>query len=94
MRSRSKAEKDHLDRVASLGCLICMAPAEVHHVTNGTMGKKSSDYDAIPLCPLHHRLGDYGVAFHSGKKAWEEKFGTQGELLEIVRQRLEMKTPP
>ena len=54
----TKEEKEHMGRVASMGCVICRnlglgeSPAEVHHIGNGTMGKRASNYEVIPLCPF------------------------------------------
>ncbi len=84
-----KAEKKHLDLVASIGCILCFAPAEIHHLTGAGMGLKSSNYDVIPLCPPHHRIGGWGVAVHAGTKEFEKNFGTQKELLEKTRQLIE-----
>lgn len=84
-------EKRYLDKVASIGCVVCNnnfdfdTPAEIHHIGNGTMGKKASNYDTIPLCHVHHRTGGYGVAVHAGRKEWEKKHGTEQDLLEQVR---------
>lgn len=83
----TKEESEHMARVAALGCIICGAPAEVHHLTGAGMGLRSKD--VIPLCPAHHRLGGHGVAVHAGTKTFEENFGTQQELLEETRRRLE-----
>ena len=39
--SKTKEEKKHLERVASIGCIVCRnsgrydVPAEVHHIRNG-----------------------------------------------------------
>lgn len=74
--------------MAELGCLICGAPAEIHHPTGAGMGLRASHYDAIPLCPTHHRTGGYGVAIHAGQKAWEAKFGLQAELTAKVKKLL------
>jgi hypothetical protein len=89
------AERVHLGKVAALGCICplpnrfglqrCEAPAEIHHILNGTMGRKASNYEVIPLCPHHHRQGPFGEAVHNGTKTFEAKYGTQGELLEVVR---------
>jgi len=88
----TKQERIHLDRVARLGCIVCRdlgyddSPAEIHHPRAlAGMGQRASHYDAIGLCPAHHRTGGYGVAIHAGQKAWEAKFGTELELLEKVR---------
>ena len=83
----TKAEKKHMDKVASLGCCVCVnigageTPAEIHHVGNGTMGKRAGNYEVIPLCHIHHRTGGYGVAVHAGRVQWESNFGTEQELL-------------
>jgi len=75
--------------VADVGCIVCKihldvgSPAEVHHLRMGVgMGQRSSASRAIPLCPPHHRIGGYGVAFHAGKKAFEAKYGTEEWLLD------------
>lgn len=88
----NKQERAHLDRVARLGCCVCRnlgyddSPAEIHHPRAlAGMGQRASHFDAIPLCPTHHRTGGYGVAIHAGQKAWEAEFGTELELLEKVR---------
>lgn len=50
------------------------------------MSQRNSDYRAIPLCPLHHQTGGYGVAIHAGQKRWEELYGTEEKLLHQVRE--------
>ena len=88
----TKAEKNHLGRVAALGCALCRrngwgeTPAEIHHPRTGTgAGRKASHYDAIPLCPEHHRLGN--DALHvMGRKAWERTHDVlEGDLLQQTR---------
>lgn len=82
----TKAEKEHLNRVAELGCIICHQPAEIHHLRTGMgMAQRNSNFNVIPLCPLHHRTGGYGTAFHAGKKAFEQNFGSEEELLKRVK---------
>jgi len=89
----TKREKEYLNRVANLGCICCHmmgypeSPAEIHHVRSGQgISQRASNYDVIPLCHAHHRTGGYGVAFHGGKKAFEENFATEEELLEIIKE--------
>lgn len=83
----TKAEKLHMSRIAALGCIICRnefglhSEPELHHIGNGTMGKRATNYEILPLCPMHHRLGGIGVAIHSGRKSFESNFGTERELL-------------
>lgn len=92
----NKAEKAHISKVLQLGCMACRVmgiytpDCEVHHIGNGTMSKRASNYEIIPLCPAHHRTGGYGVAVHAGRKAWEANYGTERELLDQV---LEMISP-
>lgn len=88
----TKAEREHLDKVASLGCIACFnkgmgyVEAEVHHITTGVgMGQRASHYETIPLCPPHHRTGPHSVAIHAGKQTWEGIHGTELELLAQVR---------
>ena len=91
----TKAERVHMGAVAALGCIVCRnlgfgaSPAEVHHVGNGALGKKASNFETIGLCPTHHRNGGHGVAVHAGRKAFEANFGTERELLEQTRRELD-----
>lgn len=87
----TKAEKEHLSKVAALGCMVCKrmgyegTPAEIHHPRRGTgLGQRASHYDAIPLCPEHHR-GNTGI--HGlGTKGFPKKWGfTEADLLDEVK---------
>jgi len=79
-------ERQYLGKVAAIGCIICRMPAEIHHVRSGMgMGQRNTNFNVIPLCHKHHRTGGHGVALHAGKKTFEEKFGTELELLERVK---------
>lgn len=87
-KSKTKAEKLHLERVASLGCIVCKnlghsdTPAEIHHIRAGRgTGQRADNYHVIPLCHSHHRTGGHGVAVHAGRQTWENNFGTETELL-------------
>jgi hypothetical protein len=81
---------DYLSRVAALGCVICGAPAEIHHLREGVgMAQRSPDSRAIPLCPAHHRTGGHGVAYHAGRLTWVQRYGEPEALLERVRRQLE-----
>ena len=87
----TKVEKAHLSKVASLGCIVCKrmgyegTPAEIHHPRRGTgLGQRASHYDAIPLCPEHHR-GNTGI--HGlGTKGFPKRWGfTESDLLDEVK---------
>ena len=88
----TRAELLHMTRVGRMGCIVCRnlgygpTPAELHHPrANAGAGQKASHMDVIPLCPAHHRTGGHGVAFHAGRQAFENAFGTELELLAQVR---------
>jgi hypothetical protein len=91
------SDRVHLTRVQELGCIVCRmvlniySPAEIHHVLDG--GRRLGHQSVLPLCPSHHRGGSDGtvdqcVSRHPYKKRFEDKYGTEAELLERVKERL------
>jgi hypothetical protein len=90
----TKTERQHLNKVAALGCIACYkqdtpgTPCEIHHPRAGTgLGRRASHYDAIGLCPAHHR-GTAGLSvpsIHGSKTDFIEAFGTEAELLELTK---------
>ena len=89
-RRPTKAERAYMTRVAELGCVICGCPAEIHHCRAGQgLGQRATHIGGvIPLCPMHHRSGGHGIAFHAGKRTWQDKFGTEAEHLQTVEHQL------
>lgn len=90
-KSITADERRHIARVVALGCLAndCGRLAEAHHPRRGMgMGQRASHYDVIPLCEIHHRTGGFGIALHMGQKTWEQKYGTEESLMELVAQKL------
>lgn len=86
-----KAERDHRNKVAALGCIVCLnqghtdTPACLHHIRNGRgMSQRASEFEVIPLCPIHHQHGGYGIAIHAGQATWEAIHGTERGLLAQV----------
>lgn len=87
-------ERQHLGKVAAFGCIACYrqgtpgTPCEIHHPRAGTgIGQKASHFDAIGLCPPHHR-GTAGLSvpsIHGSKNAFIAEFGTEAELLELSK---------
>ena len=82
-------EQKRMERVASIGCIVCRklgyydTPAEIHHIRNQTgMGKRSSHYLVLPLCPYHHRNSN--ESYHYSPEKFENRFGSQKKLLEEV----------
>lgn len=60
-KKATKAESEHMGRVAELGCILCGQPAEVHHIKEdqGT-SQRASHWLTVPLCTDCHR-GATGV---------------------------------
>ena len=88
----TKNEKNTLNKIAELGCILCSeffgiegTPAELHHVRR--YGTKRSTSPILPLCPEHHRgnTGLHGL----GVKGFERKYEIScEELLERVSKKL------
>ncbi|QHA85718.1 Ref family recombination enhancement nuclease [Serratia rhizosphaerae] len=85
---KAKAEQQHLERVAVLGCCVCRnlklgeTPAEIHHCRSGAgTSVRACHFRTLPLYHIHHHIGGFGVAIHAGRCQWEAKFGTESELL-------------
>lgn len=71
--------KAYKDKVASLGCLICGGPADLHHPRFASgMAQRSPDWLVIPLCQEHHQ-GGYSV--HGSPSLFLKIEGTEQELL-------------
>ena len=92
-RVATKKEKEWMRKVSELGCYACdistgyWTIAEVHHIRKHTgMGLRPSHFDILPLCSVHHRTGKISV--HLGKQAFIEKYGTEQELQQRVRERI------
>ena len=85
----TKAEREHMSKVASLGCLVCQRPANVHHIRpiGLGIGNRSSHYETIPLCHDHHQ-GQFSI--HNSKQEFEDKYGTEQELLNKTFMELEI----
>lgn len=93
----TKAEREHLNAVASLGCCVCYlqgnedTPAEIHHIRDGQGISQRAHYtETIGLCPIHHRLGDgtaktgYQIGYHMNPTEFEARYRTERDLLTQV----------
>jgi len=95
-KKATKVDREYMSKVAELGCIICSdflgipdSPASIHHIRSGQgLGQRASHKDILPLCHQHHQGGGLGVAIHAGQKTWEEKYATESELLNRVKERL------
>lgn len=83
----TKSEREHYDRVARLGCILCYhlghrgTECEIHHIRR--FGGKRANAPVIGLCLEHHR-GNTGV--HGlGAKGFEKHYQIgQEDLLEMT----------
>jgi len=91
-----KAEKDHYAQLARYGCILCKqlevrniddSPTEMHHIRR--FGGKRSLAPVIPLCAIHHRLGNSSV-HQLGHKGFAKYWGfSEEDLLERVNDLLQ-----
>ena len=88
--SKTKADKDWLNDVSSLGCIACRnaghgaTPAEIHHVRSGSgMAQRAAHNRVLPLCPQHHRAC-YQTGFHAAPRTWQQEHGSEEALLTQV----------
>ena len=79
-------EKKWMNFLGAYGCVICHRPCEIHHLLSG--GRRIGHLDSISLCMEHHR-GGYNtesiVSRHPWKRAFEKRYGTEKQLLNILR---------
>ena len=77
-KGKTKAEKEHLNWVASNPCMVCNNPVVcVHHIRES--GEPRDHYKTIPLCYDHHQ-GEYGL-HHLGKDEFRKRFGHELGML-------------
>lgn len=76
----------YMGEVKRLPCCICGAPppSDAHHCFHGRYGgRKSSDFDVVPLCKRHHQDGP--EAIHNAKERWAAKHGPDYGYIEQTR---------
>ncbi len=91
-RNYSKADRERANKLRDLGCIVCLnymnvlTPPAIHHIDGQT--KEGCHQKTIPLCPKHHQEPSntqQWVSRHGdGRNAFEEAYGTEQELLEMV----------
>ena len=88
------AEKQHMNRIAELGCILCnhldygSTPAHLHHIREGQgMSQRASNFLVVPLCPEHHQ-GSSGI--HGlGEKGFYTRYKlSELDLLAMTLERL------
>jgi len=88
-----KSEKEWIKKLVDFGCVVCrkfyddaITPPCIHHIREGMGKSQRNNWDnCLPLCHEHHQGND---GFHSGKRTWIDKYGTEYELLEWLKERL------
>lgn len=88
-KRRNTDDPAHLERIRGLPCIVCLdlgrhqrTGTVAHHIKDGHGSCKASDRETIPLCTTHHTTGVWSYALRlAGKGIWEERYGTQKELL-------------
>lgn len=87
-RTPNKSEKALHNAMAALGCIACRKDGiftelvSIHHIDGRT--KPLAHLMVLPLCAGHHQdnTGAPGlIAVHPWKKRFEQRYGTQLELL-------------
>lgn len=77
------AERRWIGRAVEHGCMVCLAPAQWHHLRSGSAGivgggQRSAHTRGIALCERHH-TGSDGI-HQIGVETWEAKHGRQTDL--------------
>lgn len=89
----TKAERQYMDKIASMHCICCYAmgnrndqPVHVHHIREGQgMSQRASNFLTIPLCPECHQ-GKNGV--HGNRSYMNIAKVTELDLLAMTIERM------
>jgi hypothetical protein len=87
-----KKEKERFNKLREIGCIACsklgkFSEPVIHHIRKHTgIGLRPPHDKTIPLCPLHHNMGNESI--HLGKSKFIDLFGTEDELLEETNQKI------
>lgn len=100
-RKPTVEEKQWLDAVAQLPCIVCEmfhdvddTPAEIHHLSGQRCYE--AHLKSIPLCTKHHRIKDNQhpsrwISFHGdGRGMFEGRYCKMGKLLDITQAQVEL----
>lgn len=97
-RAPTVMEQKWMDAIVRYGCIACVLdgqqprPTAVHHILRG--GRRIGHLFSLPLCDTpqggHHQNGaSIGlVSRHPYKARFEAKYGTELELLAMLKQKL------
>lgn len=77
----TKAEKERLDRLHRMPCIVCgYFPVAVHHCVNQEH-RKRDHMRTLPMCEFHH-VGAFSI--HKNRKSFRARYGHEEELLAKV----------
>jgi len=91
-RTPTKIEKEWLNAIGSLGCIVCylelnvFTEASPHHICGRT--KPGAHLESYGLCSRHHQIPGPGYKSRhgDGKAQFEARHGTEAYLLEKTQQ--------
>ncbi len=84
--NKTSEEKAYHDLVAQVGCVVCGAPACVHHARfPAGGGQRSGAFLVAALCWEHHQGG---TGIHRDKKMFEMRYGSEMELVNETMRRV------
>lgn len=93
-KTPTKTEKALHDKIAALGCVACHLDGlfnpyvSIHHIDGRT--KPGAHLKVLALCGPHHQVGGTEApSIHPWKARFEEKYGTQVELLTLTLSRMD-----
>jgi hypothetical protein len=88
-------DKERLAKIHDLPCVVCFTKGIeqktktiAHHKIGNGLGLKASDRLTIALCEYHHNKSINAI-HNIPLWLWEEKFGTQEELIELTSKLLQ-----
>ena len=95
-RAPTAGEREFMDKIASLGCLACATEGitnpwiSLHHIAGRTA--PGAHMLVLGLCAPHHQHDDTDprgrIGVHPHKARFEQRYGTQLELLANARRQL------
>lgn len=94
----TKSQRAFHEYIRDAGCVVCMifhhvhSPCDIHHILSG--GRRMGEDHVLGLCPIHHRSGrndEQAVSRHPWLSEFQRRYGTEMELLAMVRERYESK---
>lgn len=91
-RPANAAQRARWEIIRALGCIVRgphYGRTHIHHAGTGGGGRKNHD-KVLPLCD-HHHVGEEGIDSRRpgmSKRQWQDKYGTENELMALVELKL------